>query len=460
MEQALDANRLHFGFTITYHYIFPQLTMGLALLLVYLKTKALRTGDPHYDRCAQFWARIFAINFGLGVVTGVPMEFQFGTNWAAFSRSAGGVIGQTLAMEGVFSFFLESSFLGLFLFGAKKLGRVGHWWAGFLVFLGSWLSGYFIVATNAWMQYPTGFTVGPHGEIELADFWALIANRWALWQYAHTMLGAVQTGCFVMAAVGAFYLLTGRDETYGRTFVRTGVLVGVFAACLQLFPTGDGQGKLIARNQPVTLAAMEGLFHSQSGAPLAILGQPDVVNHRLDNPLEIPKMLSFLTYQEWSAQIKGLEDFPRDLWPERISLLYYSYHVMVGLGTIFIAIMLMAALLLWRGTLFRSRWMLWLLMLSVPLPYIANTAGWMTAEFGRQPWLIYGLMRTAHGASPRLSAGNVWFTLIGFMGMYAMLSILFLFLMGREIEMGPEGHDPDDGDDHAVADETPVPAGA
>jgi cytochrome d ubiquinol oxidase subunit I len=439
MEQALDANRLHFGFTITYHYIFPQLTMGLALLLVYLKTKALRTGDPHYDRCAQFWARIFAINFGLGVVTGVPMEFQFGTNWAAFSRSAGGVIGQTLAMEGVFSFFMESSFLGLFLFGAKKLGRVGHWWAGFLVFLGSWLSGYFIVATNAWMQYPTGFAVGPHGEIELADFWSLVVNRWALWQYAHTMLGAVQTGCFVMAAVGAFYLLTARDEKYGRTFVRTGVLVGVIAACLQLFPTGDSQGKLIAQNQPVTLAAMEGLFESQSGAPLAILGQPDVEKRRLDNPLEIPRMLSFLTYQEWGAHIKGLEGFPHDLWPDRVSLLYYSYHVMVGLGTIFIAVAGVAALLLWRRRLFVTPLGLWALLLAMPFPYIANEAGWIVAEVGRQPWIVYGLMKTQSAASPNVVSGETIFTLIGFVGMYFLLGVLFLLLTLREIAIGPAG---------------------
>ncbi len=220
MEQALTVHRLHFAFTITFHYIFPQLTMGLALLLVYLKTKSLRTGDEHYNRAARFWARIFGINFAVGVVTGIPMEFQFGTNWAAFSKAAGGVIGQTLAMEGVFSFFLESSFLGLFLFGEKKLGRIGHWWSAFLVWLGSWLSGYFIVATDAWMQHPTGYRLGPHGEIELSSFWALLLNKWALWQYAHTMLGAVQTGCFVMAAVGAFYLLTKRDEVYGRTFVK------------------------------------------------------------------------------------------------------------------------------------------------------------------------------------------------------------------------------------------------
>jgi cytochrome bd ubiquinol oxidase subunit I len=438
MVQALGVHRLQFAFTVTFHYIFPQLTMGLALLLLYLKTKALRTGDEHYDRAARFWARIFGINFALGVVTGIPMEFQFGTNWAEFSKSAGGVIGQTLAMEGVFSFFLESSFLGLFLFGEKRLGRAAHWCVAFLVWLGSWMSGYLIVATDAWMQHPVGYALGSNGEIILSSFWQLLLNKWALWQYGHTMIGAVQTGCFVMAAVGAFYLLDNRDEFYGRTFVKTGVIVGVIAACLQLFPTGDMQGKMIANNQPVTLAAMEGLFESQQGAPLAILGQPDVPNQRLDNPLEVPDALSFLTYRQWKANVRGLQDFPKDLWPDRIPLVYYSYHVMVGLGTIFIAVMLLGAFLLWRNKLYEARWMLWLLMLCVPLPYIANTAGWMTAELGRQPWLIYGLMRTAHGVSPRVGAGNAWFTLIGFTGMYGLLAILWLFLVWREIEIGPE----------------------
>ena len=438
MEQALAVHRLHFAFTVTFHYIFPQLTMGLALLIVYLKTKALRTDDEHYNRAARFWARIFGINFAVGVVTGIPMEFQFGTNWAEFSKAAGGVIGQTLAMEGVFSFFLESSFLGLFLFGEKKLGRIGHWWAAFLVWLGSWLSGYFIVATDAWMQHPTGYVLGPHGEIQLSSFWGLLLNNWALWQYAHTMLGAVQTGCFVMAAVGAFYLLTKRAELYGRTFVKAGVLVGVAAAVLQLFPTGDMQGKLIADNQPVTLAAMEGLFETQDRAPLVILGQPDVQKRKLDNPLQIPSMLSFLTYKKWTAHVRGLDAFPEDQWPDVILLLYYSYHVMVGLGTIFIAVLVLSALLLWRGKLYESRRMLWLLMVCAPLPFIANIAGWMTAELGRQPWLIYGLMRTAHGISPQVSAGNAWFTLIGFMGLYTVLGILWLFLLYREIAIGPD----------------------
>jgi len=438
MGSALDVHRLHFAFTVTFHYLFPQLTMGLALLIVILKTMALRTGDEHYNRAARFWAKIFAINFALGVVTGIPMEFEFGTNWAEFSKAAGGVIGQTLAMEGIFSFFLESSFLGLFLYGEKRLGRIGHWVSALLVFVGSWLSGYLIVATDAWMQHPTGYRVLANGELGLASFWGLVLNPWALAQYAHNMIGAVQTGCFVMAAVGAFYILSKRDFFYGESFLRVGVWVGVIAAILQLAPTGDIQGKMVSEYQPTTLAAMEGLFVSQEGAPLAILGQPDVQKRQLDNPLQVPSMLSFLTYKKWSANVRGLDAFPQTDWPDSIELLYYSYHVMVGLGTIFIAVMGLSAILLWRNKLFETRWMLWLLMLSVPLPYIANTAGWMTAEMGRQPWLIYGLMRTAHGYSTHVAAGNAWFTLLGFMGMYTVLAMLWLFLVYREIEKGPE----------------------
>ena len=438
MLEALTAHRLQFAFTITYHYLFPQLTMGLALLIVILKTMALRTGDDHTSRAARFWARIFGINFAMGVVTGIPMEFQFGTNWAVFSKAAGGVIGQTLAMEGIFSFFLESSFLGLVLFGDKRLGPRGHWFAAFMLFLGTWLSGYLIVATDAWMQHPVAYTTGPKGEFVLTSFWGLLLNPWALWQYAHTMSGAVITAAFAMAALGAFYLLVGRHENYGRTFVRVGVIAGMVATILQIMPTGDGQGKLVAHHQPATLAAMEGLFYTREGAPIVLIGQPDVINRRIDNPLEVPRMLSFLTYRRWQSEVRGLDAFPQESWPDNIPLLYYSYHVMVGLGTIFITIMALAAWKLRRGTLFASRGVLWLLMLSLPFPYIANTAGWITAEVGRQPWLIYGLMRTDQGISPQVSSGNAWFTLIGFMGMYTVLSILFLFLTYRVVERGPD----------------------
>ena len=437
MDDALVIHRLHFAFTITFHYIFPQLTMGLALLLVVLKTMALRTGNQHYNQAARFWAKIFAINFAMGVVTGIPMEFQFGTNWARFSRAAGGVIGQTLAMEGMFSFFLESTFLGLFIYGEERLGPRLHWFAGVCVFLGSWLSGYFIIATDAWMQHPVGYSMGPDGAITLSSVTELLTNPWILWQYAHNMLAAAVTGSFVMSAVGAFYILSQNNLSFGRTFVRIGVISGVIATALLVFPTGDQQGKMVALHQPPALAAMEGLFDTRNGAPLVLIGQPDMERGRLDNAIEIPKMLSFLTYKEWNVEVKGLNDFPGDQWPDNIPLLYYSYHIMVGLGTLLIAIMIGSAILLKLGRLYASRVMLWALMLAFPFPYIATTAGWMTAEIGRQPWLIYGLMRTSDGTSARVSAGNGMFTLLGFLGLYAVLGMLFLFLIWREVERGP-----------------------
>jgi cytochrome d ubiquinol oxidase subunit I len=437
MENALGADRLHFAFTVTFHYIFPQLTMGLALLILILKTMAFRTGDERWNIASRFWARIFGISFAFGVVTGIPMEFQFGTNWSEFSKAAGGVIGQTLAMEGVFSFFLESSFLGLFMFGEKRLGPRGHWFSSLMMFVGSWLSGYFIVATDAWMQNPVGYSLAADGSFQLRSFWGLLLNPWALWQYAHTMLGAVQTGCFVMAAVGAFYILSKFHDDYGKLFVRTAVIVGTIAAICQLYPTGDGQGVMIAKHQPATLAAMEGVFHSQSGAPVAVLGQPDVQKQRLDNPLLVPRALSFLTYRSWTAEVQGLDRFSQSDWPDHIELLYFAYHIMVGLGTLFIAILAIAAWQLFRGTLYQSTPMLWILMLAMPFPFIANIAGWVTAEVGRQPWLIYGMMRTEAGFSPLVSAGNVWFTLLGFLGMYTVLGILFLFLVYREVTSGP-----------------------
>lgn len=437
MDDALVIHRLHFAFTITYHYLFPQLTMGLAPLIVIFKTLAIRKNDERYNNAARFWAKIFAVNFLFGVITGIPMEFQFGTNWARFSQYAGGVIATALAMEGVFAFFLESSFLGLFLFGEKRFGQRIHWLASFMVFAGSWISGYFIIVTDAWMQHPVGYQIAADGTAHLNSFWALLLNEWALWQYLHNMCGALITGSFAITATGAYYLLSKKQEEYGQIFIRLGVIVAAIATVLQAFPTGDSQGKMVAHHQPITLAAMEGLFESETGASIVLVGQPDMVNQKLDNPIYVPKALSFLTHRRWDAEVKGLNEFPRDQWPDNIPLLYYSYHIMVGLGTIFILIMMTSALLLWRKKLFQTRWMLWILMLSFPFPYIANTAGWMTAELGRQPWLVYGLMRTHEGYSANVSAGNGLFTLLGFMGMYTVLSILFIILIWREIGHGP-----------------------
>jgi cytochrome d ubiquinol oxidase subunit I len=438
MNSALSVDRFQFAFTITFHYLFPQLTMGLALLILVLKSMALRTGDEHYNRASRFWARIFGINFAMGVVTGIPLEFQFGTNWAQFSRTAGSVIGQTLAMEGVYSFFLESTFLGLFLFGEKRLGPRLHWLSALCVFLGSWLSGYFIIATDAWMQHPVGYQMASDGHLRLSSLWGVLMNEWALWQYAHNMLASAVTASVVMSALGAFYLLSHQYEAYARTFVRVGVIAGTIAMVLLIFPAGDRQGVLVTTYQPVTLAAMEGLFESKEGAPIALVGQPDTEKMKLDNPILVPRALSFLTYRRWGASVKGMKDFPASLWPDNIPLLYYSYHIMVGLGTLFLALMVLAAFLLARGRLYGNRAVLWVLLLMTPFPYVATTAGWITAEVGRQPWLIYGVMPTAAGASPGVSAGNGLFTLMGFMGLYLILGMLFLFLVQKEIEQGPE----------------------
>lgn len=440
MEDAVFVSRLQFAFTITYHYLFPQLSMGLALLVLILKSIYMRGGNEAYNKSARFWGKIFAVTFVMGVVTGIPMEFQFGTNWAAFSRFAGDIIAQTLAMEGAFAFFLESAFVGLFLFGERRFGQRVHWFSSLMVFLGTWASGYFIVTTNAWLQNPVGYKTVENG-IELDNYWAVLLNPWVFAQYAHTMGGAVVTGAFVMAGLGAYYLLARQHEEYGRIFVKVGVIVGVVASIWMIFPSGDLEGRQVAEKQPVKFAAMEGLFESERGAGIVILGQPDMENLRLDNPIIVPKVLSFLTYQNWTAEIKGLEEFPRRDWPDNIPLLYYSYRIMVGLGTFFIGIMTLAAFLLWRRKLFESRWMLWVLMLAMPFPFIANTAGWYTAEMGRQPWIVYGLLRTEEGVSPLVSSGTVLFTLIGFAGMYLIMGLLYILLMVREVGHGPQSEE-------------------
>ncbi len=411
--------------------------MGLALLIFILKTRALR-GDTTANQTANFWTKILGVTFVMGVVTGIPMEFQFGTNWSRFSEATGSIIGQTLAMEGVYSFFLESAFLYLLLFQEKRLGPKGHWAVSLLVFIGTWLSGFFIVATNAWMQHPVGYELDAEGIFHLKSLAAILGNPWAHAQYIHVMVGSVITGSFVMAGISAFYLLKNRHQAVARKGLYLGVFVGLVASLLAAYPTGDTQAKLVYQHQPVTFAAMEGHFHTSKGAGLVILGQPDLEKMELDNPIVLPRMLSFLTHARWNATIQGLTDFDRDLWPDNVELLYYSYHIMAGLGTLFILLMMTSAYFWLRKSLSHKRWLLWALMLAMPLPYIANTTGWMTAELGRQPWVVYNLMRTADAHSLQVSAGNTLFTLLGFMGLYTLVSMLYFFLLMRIIQAGPD----------------------
>ena len=438
MDDALFYDRMQFAFTITFHYLFPQLTMGLSLIIIYFKGKFLKTKFEKYNDAAHFWMKIFAVNFAMGVVTGIPMEFQFGTNWAKFSELTGGIIGQTLAMEGMFSFFLESSFLGLFLFGEKLLGHKLHFLTGFLIFLGSWASGYLIIATHSWMQYPVGYEILENGKFVLTNFSALFSNPWLLPSYFHNQAASLVTGSFVVAGIGAFYLLSKKHEEFGKLFLKTGVVFGLISSIIVAVPTGDLTAKNVAKYQPVTFAAMEGLFDTEQGAEIVLIGQPNIKEKRLDNKIAVPNILSFLTYNNWNAEVKGLNEFDENLHPTNIPGLYYAYHIMVGLGTIFIGVLLLAALFLYYKKLYVKKWILWVIMFLLPFPYIANITGWYTAELGRQPWLVYNLLKVSEGASPTVSAGNTLFTLLGFIGLYLLLGMLFLILVGKIIYKGPK----------------------
>ena len=431
-------SRLQFGFTLAYHYLFPQLTMGLGWFIVYWKWRALRTGDEKYNQATRFWAKIFGLNFAVGVVTGIPMEFQFGTNWAGFSKYAGGVIGQTLAMEGMFAFFLESAFVGALIWGEKRLGPRYHFLAAVAVATGSWLSAVFILVTNAFMQHPVGYQIEADGTLGINSLSAYLLNPWAWIQYAHNQMAALVTGSFVIAAMGALYTLRGIHLAQARLYLTAGTSAGLVAALLVAFPSGDQQAKMVGRHQPVTLAAMEGKFVGGEEAGVAVIGQPNVAARRLDNPIEVPGALSFLAYGHFGSYVHGLNEYPEDTWPDNIELLYYSFHLMITLGTLFILLMGLAAFLNWRGRLQSSTPLLWVLMLAFPFPYIANILGWMTAELGRQPWLIYNLFRTRDGYSQVVSNGDTIFTLIGFTGLYFVLGLLFLYLVGREIALGPD----------------------
>jgi len=454
MSSHVTVDRLQFALTATFHYLFPILTMGLALFIAYLKTVSylgredrrlplLRKSPAEreaYESAARFWAKIFAVNFAFGVVTGIPLEFQFGTNWAKFSNYAGGVIGQTLAMEGVFAFFAESVFLGIFLAGRERVSARVHWISALFIFAGSWLSGFFIIATNAWMQHPVAYSQGPHGAVQLDSFWGLLSNPWLAWEYLHNMGGAAITGAFVLAAMGAFFLLTDRHHQFARISVRVGVVAALIFTALQIFPTGDRAAHNAAVYQPSSFAAMEGLFQTEKGAPLVIIGNPDTEQRTLQSTIAMPHFLSVLSSRRWNATETGLNDIPTRDWPSSVPLVYYAYHIMVGIGTILLAIAAIGVFLLWRGRLYRSKPMLWTLMLAFPFTFIANIAGWVTAEAGRQPWTVFGLQRTAEAASPASSvpAGTGIFTLLGFSGLYLFMGILFLMLLVRIVAHGPD----------------------
>jgi cytochrome d ubiquinol oxidase subunit I len=438
---VLLLSRLQFAFTIAFHYIYPPLSIGLGLLLVVIEGLWLKTRNPLYHQMARFWTKVFALTFAIGVATGIVMEFEFGTNWATYSRYVGDVFGSALAAEGIFAFFLESGFLAVLLFGWDKVGPRLHFFATCMVALGAHFSAIWIVVANSWMQTPAGFHIvgaGLAARAEITDFWTMVFNPSSMDRLSHTVVGAWQAGAWLMVSVGAWYLLHRRHRGFALASVKIGLGLAAVAALLSLV-TGDSSARGVARNQPAKLAAFEGLWQTAPQAPLHLFGWVDEAHGRTHGP-EVTGLLSWLAYGDSGQPVTGLAAIPPADRPP-VNASFQLFHLMVGVGCLLIGLAAWAAFALWRGRLEQSRLLLWLLSLSVLGPQIANQAGWWAAEVGRQPWIVYGLLRTSDALSKVVTANQVAASMVMFMVVYLLLFAVFVFLLNEKIR-----HGPDDGD--------------
>jgi cytochrome d ubiquinol oxidase subunit I len=439
---VLTLSRIQFAFTVAFHYIYPPLSIGLGVLLVVMEGLWLKTKKPVYHQMARFWTKVFALTFAIGVATGIVMEFEFGTNWATYSRYVGDVFGSALAAEGIFAFFLESGFLAVLLFGWDKVGRKLHFFSTCMVCLGAHFSAIWIVVANSWMQTPAGYHIvgeGMKARAEITDFWQLVFNPSSMDRLFHTLCGAWQAGAFLVVSVSAWYLLKGRHVNFARASLRVSLIAGLAASLLQLV-SGHVSARCVAKNQPEKLAAFEGRYETRTNAPLALLGWVDEKNQRFLFNVEIPGMLSWLVHGDLNAPVTGLNEFkPEDRPPVNLSFQFFHLMVAVGLGMILIAAL--GLLYFWEDSLFEKRWLLWALVLSVLGPQIANQAGWFAAEVGRQPWIVYHLMRTPAGLSAVVQANVVLTSLILFTFIYFLLFAVFIYLLNDKIQHGPDDAD-------------------
>jgi cytochrome bd ubiquinol oxidase subunit I len=440
---AVTLSRIQFALTISFHYLFPPLAIGMGVFLVFLEARYLKTKDPQYEAAAKFWTRIFALNFAIGVASGIVMEFQFGTNWAAYSRYVGDVFGSALAAEGIFAFFLESGFLAVLVFGWDKVSPRMHFFSALMVALGSMVSAIWIVVAISWQQTPAGFVIRevatPAGTVrraELTDFWSVVFNPSAMDRLIHVLIGALILGSFFILSISAYYLLKNRHVDFARKSFISALIVAAVASIAGLI-SGDSQGRMVAQYQPAKLAAMEGLFESTgTGAPMTVFGFPDSKAGVVRYSIEIPGLLSFLVHHDSGKPIPGLDRFEPDTPP--VALPFYSFRVMVALGSYFIALTLYALWRLWRGMLFQKKWLLWIFVFSAAGPFIANELGWVVAEVGRQPWIVYHQLRTAEAVSPSLLASQVLGSIVMFGVIYALLFAVWIFLLNDKIQKGPE----------------------
>ena len=448
--------RIQFAVTIGFHFFFPSISIGLGALIVILETlrvRNVRGRGETYDRAARFWTRIFALTFAVGVATGIVMEFQFGTNWAEFSTFVGDIFGAPLAAEGILAFFLESTFLGVLLFGGDRLGSRVRWFAALMVSVGTLLSAVWIIIANSWMQTPAGFEI-IDGRARLTDFLAAALNASTIPRYLHTVAAALTAGAFVALGVSAWYVLRRRHLSVARAVLPVALLMA-FVGAAGMFATGDMSARQVARTQPAKFAGIMGIYSTASGVPMTIWALPptqDPASLPQGPEIQVARLLSFMTFGDWNAPIQGLDEFPKQDWPP-IAISFLSYHNMVLLGTLMLLVMAFGAYYLWQRTIFRRPFWLRAAVLATPLPIIAIQLGWATAEVGRQPWIVYGVMRTADGVSRVVPAEQVALSLGLLVGMYVLLGGVWIFLMHRELGHGPAPAP--DGVDEAALDELP-----
>ena len=440
METEILA-RVQFALTIAFHYIYPPLSIGLGLLMVAFKGIYLRTGKKEYDRLARFWTRIFSLTFGFGVATGIVMEFEFGTNWATYSRYVGDIFGSALAAEGVFAFALESTCLGIVLFGWNKVKPIWHFLATLGVWLGSMCSAIWIVVANSWQQTPAGYVVqgeGMQAKAVITDFWAMVFNPSSVDRIWHVWQGAFLAGIFLVLSVHAWYLLKGRHVEISKKAFKVTLIIATVVCLLQLV-SGHSSADGVAKNQPEKLAAMEG--HFQTGpADLYLFGWVDKQNE-VTHGVKIPNGLSYMIHYDTAAPVTGLDQYPVEDRPGQVNAVFQFYHIMVAIGMFLIALTLYASFLLWRGKLYNKRWLLHIFVWSVLLPQIGNQVGWFAAEMGRQPWIVYKLLRTSDALSKSVSANQILFAIILFTVIYIILFALFIYLMNKKIVHGIDEHE-------------------
>lgn len=433
MDAVLLA-RIQFAMTVGFHFLFPAMTLGTSLVILISETLYLCKNDVIYKKITEFFARILGLIFVVGAATGLTMEFSFGTNWSSYSRAVGDVFGPLLAAEGVIAFFLESVFVGVLIFARNKVAPKVYWLSAFMVFIGGHLSAFWIIVANSWMQTPAGYEINAAGKIVLANFTDAILNPSTMVRYFHTVMASWMTCAVMVAGIAGYYVRKGLHGETGRMMLTIGIILFAVTPLVQL-----GAGHLhaieVIDRQPIKAAALEGHFVTSKGVPLYVAGYVDEQNEKTYG-IYVPKFLSFLYNFDFNSEIKGLNDFPKANWPPT-NFVFQVYHIMVGVGMFAIALGLLGALLLWTGKLYTAKWYLSLLPFLIPLPHLAHETGWMAAEVGRQPWIIYGLMKTANAASVVVSAGDIIFSLAMFSLIYTLLFAMFVLLFVKIVQQGP-----------------------